>query len=141
MLRRRKLNNIHLSNILSIVHVRQGVAAIDGRFLDLPILPCQTDTSISPVPDVQYSYFLLHKLIGDIVYMAGGAKTLGLDEFGPDEDPWSAVHLVSELSLPALDNQLSRIQDLRRSPTTTPSSESEVPMSETLPQPPMAGTP
>ena len=102
---------MHLSNISNIVHVRQGVVAIDGRFLDLPILPRQTTPSASPVPDVEYSYFLLHKLIGDVVYMAGGAETLGLDEFGPDEDPWTATHLVSEFSLPILDDKLYCIQN------------------------------
>jgi hypothetical protein len=101
-----------LSNVSDVIHVRQGVKVIDGRFLDLPILSCQTDMSI---PDVDYAYFLLHKLIGDIVYMAGGAETLGLDEFGPDEDPWTAVHLVSEVSLPNLDDELYRIQDLQQS--------------------------
>jgi hypothetical protein len=90
------------------MHVWQGVRANDGRFLDLPILPCQTN------PSVQYAYFLPHKLIGDIVYMAGGAEMLGLDEFGPDEDPWTAIHLVSESSLLALDDELYRIQDLRQ---------------------------
>ncbi|KAI0250152.1 hypothetical protein BJV78DRAFT_1221606, partial [Lactifluus subvellereus] len=99
VLRRRTLRGLQLSNILNIVHVRQEVAAID---------------------DVQYSYFLLHKLIGDIVYMAGGTETLGLDEFGPDEDPWTVTHLVSESSLPALDDELYRIQDLRQSVIDSP---------------------
>jgi hypothetical protein len=76
--------------------------------------------SIPAVPDVQYSYFLLHKLIGDIVYMAGGADTLGLDDFGPDHEPWTATHLVSEFSLPALDDELYRIQDLRQSVIDNP---------------------
>ena len=119
MLRRRTVGGVHLSNISNIIHVRQGVRAIDGRFLDLAILPCQT-TSIPSVPDVEYAYFLLHKLIGDIVYMAGGAEMLGLDEFGPDEDPWTATHLISELSLPALDDELYRIQDLRQSVIDNP---------------------
>ena len=119
MLRRRTLRGLRLSNILNIVHVRQEVAAIDGRYLDLPIVLCQTNAS---VPDVQYSYFLLHKLIGDIVYMAGEAETLGLDEFGPDEDPWTVTHLVSESSLPALDDELYRIQDLRQSVINSPQS-------------------
>ena len=105
-----------LSNVLDVIHVRQGVKAVDGLFLDLPILSCQTNT---PVPDVDYVYFLLHKLIGDIVYMAGGAETLGLDEFGPDEDPWT-VHLVSEVSLPKLDDELYRIQDLQQSVIDNP---------------------
>ncbi|KZP23601.1 hypothetical protein FIBSPDRAFT_858145, partial [Athelia psychrophila] len=54
--------------------------------------------------------------------MAGGDETLGLDEFGPDEDPWTATHLVSELSLPALDDALYRIQiqDLRQSAIDNP---------------------
>ena len=108
---------MELSTIRSIVHVRQQVPAIDGRYLDLPIIPCQTNTSVA---DVQYSYFLLHKLIGDIVYMAGGADTLGLDEFGSDEDPWTATHLVSDSSLPALDDELYRIQDLRQSTLESP---------------------
>jgi hypothetical protein len=47
--------------------------------------------------------------------MAGGAETLGMDEFGPDEDPWTATHLVSEFSLPALDDILYRIQDQQQS--------------------------
>jgi len=111
VLRRRTVGGVHLSDISEIIHVRQGVSTIDGRFLDLPILPCQTNPS---VPDVKYAYFLLHKLIGDIVYMAGGAETLGLDEFGLDEDPWTSTHLVSELSLPALDDELYRIQVLRQ---------------------------
>jgi len=111
VLRCRTVGGVHLSDISEIIHVRQGVSAIDGRFLDLPIIPCQTKPS---VPDVKYAYFLLHKLIGDIVYMAGGAETLGLDEFGPDEDPWTSTHLVSELSLPALDDELYRIQVLRQ---------------------------
>jgi hypothetical protein len=111
---------VHLSNISKIIHVRQGDSAIDVRFLNLPILPCQTNTSIPSVPDIEYTYFLLHKLIGDIVYMAGGAETLGLDEFGPDEDPWTAAHLVSEVSLPNLDDELYRIQDLQQSVIDNP---------------------
>jgi len=58
VLRRRAVGGVLRSDILSIIHVRQGVQAIDGRFLDLPILPCQTNPS---VPDVKYRYFLLHK--------------------------------------------------------------------------------
>jgi len=100
VLRRRRVGGAHLSDILEILHVRQGVSAIDGQFLDLPILPCQTNPS---VPDVEYAYFLLHKLIGDIVYMAGGAETLGLDEFGPDEDPWTVWSLSCR---PVLDDEL-----------------------------------
>ena len=117
MLRRRAVGLVDLSHILHTVHVRQGVVAIDGRFLDRPILPCQPNSSI---PDVEYPYFLLHKLIGDIVFMAGGAETLGLEEFGPDEDPWTATHLVSEVSLPALDDKLYRIQELRASAIDDP---------------------
>ncbi|KZP23591.1 hypothetical protein FIBSPDRAFT_1042756 [Athelia psychrophila] len=59
-LRRRALGRVHLSSLLGILHVRQGVGAVDGGFLNLPILPCQTNPS---VPDVDYAYFLLHKLI------------------------------------------------------------------------------
>jgi hypothetical protein len=44
--------------------------------------------------------------------MAGGAETLGLDEFGPDEDPWTA--------LPNLDDELYRIQDLQQSVIDNP---------------------
>jgi hypothetical protein len=117
VLRRRTVGGVDLSNVLDIIHVRQGVKAIDGRFLDLPIHSCQTNTS---VPDVDHIYFLLHKLIGDIVYIAGGAETLGLDEFGPDEDPWTAAHLVSEVSLPNLDDELYRIQDLQQSVIDNP---------------------
>jgi hypothetical protein len=112
VLRRRALLGLHFSNILNIVHFRQEIAAIDGRYLDLPIVPCQTNAS---APDVQYSNFLLHKLIGDIVYMAGGAETLGLDEFVPDDDPWMATRLVSESPLPGLDDELYRIQGLQQS--------------------------
>jgi hypothetical protein len=106
-----------LSSIVDTMHVRQGVKATDGRYLDLPILSCQTNTT---VPDVEYVYFLLHKLIGDIVHMAGGAETLGLDEFGPDDDPWTATHLVSELSLSALEDELYRMQDLQQSAFDSP---------------------
>ena len=115
MLRRRTVGRVDLSYILGTIHVRQCVTAIDGRFLNLPILPRQTEPSVPSVPDVEYAYFLLHKLTGDIVYMAGGDETLGLDEFGPDEDPWTATHLVSELSFPALDDELYHIQGLRQS--------------------------
>jgi hypothetical protein len=94
--------------VSNTLHVRQGRKSNDGRFLNLRILPRQGDTRIE---DVSYTYFLLHKLIGDIVYMAGGSETLGLDEFGPDDDPWTATHLVSDLSLPVLDEELERIQD------------------------------
>ena len=127
MLRRRPLvGAVDFSGILSTVHVRQGVPAIDGRFLDQPILPCRTNPSIPSVPDVEYAYFLLHKLIGDIVFMAGGGVTLGLDEFGPDEDPWTAIHLVSKLSLPALDDKLYRIQELQQSAIDDPQPKQEV---------------
>ena len=47
--------------------------------------------------------------------MAGGTETLGLHEFGPDDDPWMATHLVSELSPPALEDELYRLQDLQQS--------------------------
>jgi hypothetical protein len=57
-----------LSSIVDTMHVGQGVKATDGRYLDLPILSCQPNTT---VPDVEYVYFLLHKLIGDTSFVSG----------------------------------------------------------------------
>jgi hypothetical protein len=80
---------------MSTVHVRQCVRALDGGFIDIPI----TTSPPSTVRGPDYSYFLLHRLIGDLVWMAGGAETLAENKFQDDDDPWTESHLVSPFSI------------------------------------------
>jgi hypothetical protein len=49
----------------------------------------------STIPGPDYRYFLLHKLIGDIVWIAGAAECLGLDALERDDDPWDGTHIVA----------------------------------------------
>jgi hypothetical protein len=91
---------------MTMVHVRNGFQEFEARFLDLPIVP----SAPSSIPSPKYVYFLLHKLIGDIVWMAGGAETLGEDEFLDNDDPWTESHLVSPFSLPFMDEKLEHLQ-------------------------------
>ena len=89
---------------MSIPHVRQGVRAFDGGFLSVPI----TIPGPSTVRGPDYVYFLLHRLIGDIVWMAGGAETLEENKF---QDDWTESHLVSPFSISSLDERLECLQD------------------------------
>ena len=91
---------------MSTTHVRQGVRAFDGGFLNIPITTPEPSTIGGP----DYVYFLLHKLIGDIVWMAGGAETLEENEFQDGDDPWTESHLVSPFSISFLDERLERLQ-------------------------------
>jgi len=93
---------------MSTVHVRQGVRAFNGGFLSIPITTPEPSTIRGP----DYVYFLLHRLIGDIIWMAGGVETLKENKFQDDDDPWTESHLVSPFSISFLDKRLERLQDV-----------------------------
>jgi hypothetical protein len=75
--------------MMSTVHVCQGEHS-RWQFLNIPITTPLLSTPLDPtVPGPDYVYFLLHRLIGDIVWMAGGAETLGQYKLQDDDDPWT----------------------------------------------------
>jgi hypothetical protein len=109
-LRRRETRQAIVNEINLIVHVRDGGFAT-GNIIDRAILG--GDYTTIPGPD--YRYFLLHKLIGDIVWMAGAAECLGLDALERDDDPWDGTHIVAPFSLLDIDSMLSQVQVERTS--------------------------
>jgi hypothetical protein len=68
------------SNLMSISDVRTGVWVVDVHFLDREITP---STILHPRSG------LLHRLIEDILWLAGGANKLGGGELLYDDDPWT----------------------------------------------------
>jgi hypothetical protein len=73
-----------------IVNDRYRRCALPGEFLDTPVRP-RFDTTIT---DIDPKYFILHKFVGDIVWMCGGAEPVSDDEEDDDEDM-----VVSDINL------------------------------------------
>jgi hypothetical protein len=91
-----------------VIHVRDGHIS-HGDIFDRAILGGDYTNIAGP----EYRYFLLHKLIGDIVSAADTAECLGLDALEQDEDPWDGTHIVAPFSLPIIDDKLKQVQKER----------------------------
>ncbi|KAJ7483397.1 hypothetical protein FB451DRAFT_1234481 [Mycena latifolia] len=65
-----------------IVNDRYRLCALPGEFLDTPVRP-RFNTTIA---DIDPKYSILHKFVGDIVWMCGGAEPVSDDEEDDEED-------------------------------------------------------
>jgi len=87
----------------SVQNNRRISCARPGEFLDIPIRP-RFDTTI---PDIAQRYFVLHKFIGDIVWMCGGAEPISDDEEDDDDEmvvtKLNISSLFRKLRSPAMD--------------------------------------
>ncbi|KAJ6551540.1 hypothetical protein B0H19DRAFT_1073228 [Mycena capillaripes] len=74
-----------------------------GEFLDIPVRPRFDDT----ITDINPKYFILHKFVGDIVWMCGGAEPVSDDEEDDEEDmvvsDINIGTLLEKLRSPAMD--------------------------------------
>ncbi|KAF7335747.1 HNHc domain-containing protein [Mycena venus] len=86
-----------------IVNDRYRMCAQPGEFLDTPVRP-RFDTTIA---DIDPKYFILHKFVGDIVWMCGGAEPVSDDEEDDEEDmvvsDINIDMLLEKLRSPAMD--------------------------------------
>ncbi|KAJ7150190.1 hypothetical protein C8R46DRAFT_498427 [Mycena filopes] len=70
---------------------------LPGEFLDTPVRPC----SDAAIADIDSKYFILHKFVGDIVWICGGTD-LDSDDEEDDEDN----RIVSDTNIDALFEKL-----------------------------------
>jgi hypothetical protein len=86
-----------------IVNDRYQRCALPGEFLDTAVRP-RSNTTIA---DIDPKYFILHKFVGDIVWMCGGAEPVSDDEEDDEEDKVVADTnidiLLEKLRSPAMD--------------------------------------
>ncbi|KAJ7356971.1 hypothetical protein DFH08DRAFT_932971 [Mycena albidolilacea] len=85
-----------------IVNDRYQRCALPGEFLDTPVRP-RSNTTIA---DIDPKYFILHKFVGDIVWMCGGVEPVSGDE--EDEEDMVVADtnidlLLEKLRSPAMD--------------------------------------
>ncbi|KAJ7814138.1 hypothetical protein B0H14DRAFT_3149530 [Mycena olivaceomarginata] len=85
-----------------IVNDQYQRCALPGEFLDTPVRP-RSNTTIA---DIDPKYFILHKFVGDIVWMCGGAEPVSDDEEDDEEDMVADTNigiLLEKLRSPAMD--------------------------------------
>ncbi|KAJ7504547.1 hypothetical protein B0H11DRAFT_1982850 [Mycena galericulata] len=86
----------------TIVNDRFRLCHLPGQFLDTPLRPC-LNTSIA---DFEPKFFILHKFIGDIVWMCGGAEPVSDDEEDDEQDVVSTTNvdmLIEKLQSPKME--------------------------------------
>jgi hypothetical protein len=86
-----------------IVNDRHRTCDQAGEFLDTPVR-----SRFNPaIADIDQKYFILHKFVGDIVWMCGGAEPVSDDEEDDDEDmvvsDINIDTLLEKLGSPAMD--------------------------------------
>ncbi|KAJ7366739.1 hypothetical protein DFH08DRAFT_174478 [Mycena albidolilacea] len=86
-----------------IVNDRHRMCDQAGEFLDTPVR-----SRFNPaIADIDQKYFILHKFVGDIVWMCGGAEPVSDDEEDDDEDmvvsDINIDTLLEKLGSPAMD--------------------------------------
>ncbi|KAJ7102790.1 hypothetical protein C8R44DRAFT_808544 [Mycena epipterygia] len=86
-----------------IVNDRYCRCALPGELLDTPVRP-RFNTTIA---DIDPKYFILHKFVGDIVWMCGGVEPVSDDEEDEEEDmvvsDINIGTLIEKLRSPAMD--------------------------------------
>ncbi|KAJ7463411.1 hypothetical protein B0H11DRAFT_84402 [Mycena galericulata] len=86
-----------------IVNDRYRLCSLSGEFLDAPIRP-RFDTAIA---DIDPKYFILHKFVGDIVWICGGPEPVSDDDEDDEEDKIvsdiNIGRLLETLRSPAMD--------------------------------------
>ncbi|KAJ7653142.1 hypothetical protein DFH06DRAFT_1204822 [Mycena polygramma] len=85
-----------IPSLATVVNDRRQLCDLPGQFLDTP-LRARFDSAI---PDVAEKYFLLHKFIGDIVWMCGG------ESVSDDEEDDEEHATVSNANIGALLDKL-----------------------------------
>ncbi|KAJ7784471.1 hypothetical protein B0H16DRAFT_299046 [Mycena metata] len=88
----------------SILNERRRPCDEPGEFLDPPVRP-RIDPSIA---DMDEKYFILHKFVGDIVWMCGGAEPMSDEEDEEDDEDMVVSdidigRLVEKLQSPSMD--------------------------------------
>ncbi|KAJ6593389.1 hypothetical protein B0H19DRAFT_1365487 [Mycena capillaripes] len=85
-----------------IVNDRFRLCALPREFLDTPVRP-RFNTTIT---DIDPKYFILHKFVGDIVWMCGGAEPVSDDEEDEEDGVVSDINigtLLEKLRSPTMD--------------------------------------
>ncbi|KAJ6606270.1 hypothetical protein DFH09DRAFT_1119722 [Mycena vulgaris] len=82
-----------------IVNDRYRLCALPGEFLDTPVRPRFNAT----IADIDPKYFILHKFMGDIVWMCGGAEPVSDDEEDMVVSDVNIGTLLRKLRSPAMD--------------------------------------
>ncbi|KAJ7900577.1 hypothetical protein B0H14DRAFT_3852382 [Mycena olivaceomarginata] len=87
----------------TIVNGRLQLCAEPGEFLDAPVRP-RSNTTIA---DIDPKFFILHKFVGDIVWMCGGPEPVIDNEEDEEEDmvvsDTNIGILLEKLRSPAMD--------------------------------------
>ncbi|KAJ6596578.1 hypothetical protein B0H10DRAFT_2197134 [Mycena sp. CBHHK59/15] len=94
-----------------IVNDRYRLCALPGEFLDTPVRP-RFNTTIA---DIDPKYFILHKFVGDIVWMCGGAAPVS-DYKEDDETPVSDYEEDEEEDMVVSDINIGTLLGKLRSP-------------------------
>ncbi|KAE9397517.1 hypothetical protein BT96DRAFT_1020774 [Gymnopus androsaceus JB14] len=74
-----------LFDLRAIVNDQEGICHQPGVLIDCPLRPRHNNT----IPDIDQKFFVLHKFIGDIAWMCGGADPGSDDE--EDEEEYHKV--------------------------------------------------
>lgn len=85
----------------TIVNDRYRPCSVPDEFLNTPVRPRVNST----IADIHPKYFILHKFVGDIVWMCGGVEPVSDDEEDDEENM-----VVSDINISTLIEKL-------RSPT------------------------
>ncbi|KAE9405882.1 hypothetical protein BT96DRAFT_1060589 [Gymnopus androsaceus JB14] len=71
-----------LFDLAAVVNDQRRICDEPGALIDIPLRPRRNET----IPDIRMKFFVLHKFIGDIVWMCGGAGTDYDEEKEEDEE-------------------------------------------------------
>lgn len=96
-------------DLAAVVNDQRRICDEPGALIDTPLRPRRNET----IPDIRMKFFVLHKFIGDIVWMCGGAGTDYDEEKEEDEENLKVLsnynfdEIVRKLNSPGM-NFLSR---------------------------------
>ncbi|KAJ7109801.1 hypothetical protein C8R44DRAFT_800588 [Mycena epipterygia] len=94
-----------MSTLAGIGNARRQFCDLPGVLIDQPLQPRHDDK----INDIDPKYFVLHKFIGDIVWMYGGAEPISKDEEDDDDEEMCCVTednvdvLMDRLNAPDMD--------------------------------------
>ncbi|KAJ6598212.1 hypothetical protein DFH09DRAFT_1131272 [Mycena vulgaris] len=87
-----------LLELTSVINDRRQCCDLPNEFIDQPIRPIYD----SNVPDLDAKFFIVHKFVGDIVWLSGEAEPESDDEEDDDDDEM----VVSDANIVDLDEKL-----------------------------------